>query len=79
VVIRNTIMQTLPAVHKRGRLSSVIRMFISASNELGAFESGLAARLMGTVPSVLAGGVATLGIVSYIWALSRDLFKLRLS
>lgn len=79
VVIRNTIMQTLPAEHMRGRVSSVNSIFISASNELGAFESGLAARLMGTVPSVLAGGVATLGIVSYIWARSRDLFKLRLS
>lgn len=79
VVIRNTLLQTLPAEHMRGRVASVNSIFISASNELGAFESGLAARLLGTVPSVVAGGVATLGVVGYIWARSRDLFKVRLS
>jgi MFS family permease len=78
VVIRNTLLQTLPADHMRGRVSSVNSIFISASNELGAFESGLAAKLLGTVPSVVAGGIATLGVVGYIWTRSRALFKVRL-
>jgi MFS family permease len=78
VVIRNTLLQSLPADHMRGRVSSVNSIFISASNELGAFESGLAAKLLGTVPSVIAGGIATLGVVGYIWTRSRALFKVRL-
>ncbi|MDB5972698.1 MAG: transporter [Hydrocarboniphaga sp.] len=78
VVIRNTLLQTLPADHMRGRVASVNSIFISASNELGAFESGLAAKLLGTVPSVIAGGMATLGVVGYIWTRSRALFKVRL-
>jgi len=79
VVIRNTLLQTLPADHMRGRVSSVNSIFISASNELGAFESGLAAKLLGTVPSVIAGGAATLAVVTYIWTRSRALLKVRLS
>ncbi len=78
VVIRNTLLQTLPADHMRGRVSSVNSIFISASNELGAFESGLAAKLLGTVPSVIAGGIATLAVVGYIWTRSRALLKVRL-
>lgn len=79
VVIRNTLLQTLPADHMRGRVSSVNSIFISASNELGAFESGLAAKLLGTVPSVIVGGIATLGVVGYIWTRSRALFNVRLN
>jgi len=48
----------------RGRVSSVNKMFIGSSNEIGAFESGVTARFMGTVPSVLFGGAMTLGIVA---------------
>lgn len=79
VVIRSTILQTIPPEHLRGRVLSVNSIFVSASNELGAFESGVAARLMGTVPSVIFGGVLTLGTVAYIWRRSRDLFSVKLA
>ncbi|WP_341919445.1 MFS transporter [Hydrocarboniphaga effusa] len=79
VVIRNTLLQSLPAENMRGRVASVNSIFISASNELGAFESGLAARLLGTVPSVVAGGIGTLLTVGYIASRSRQLFKVRLT
>ncbi|MGH8260102.1 MAG: MFS transporter, partial [Steroidobacteraceae bacterium] len=50
----------------RGRVSAVSTLFISASNELGGFESGVTAALFGTVPAVIVGGVGTLAIVA-IW------------
>jgi MFS family permease len=78
VVIRNTILPTMTADHMRGRVASVNSVFISASNELGAFESGVAAKLMGVVPSVVFGAVATFGVVGYIWRRSRGLFAIRL-
>jgi hypothetical protein len=46
-----------------GRVSSVNAIFIGSSNELGAFESGVAAKLLGVVPSVVFGGVMTLAVV----------------
>lgn len=73
MVIRSTILQLLTPDEMRGRVSSVNSIFISASNELGAFESGLAASLMGTVPSVVFGGAAALVIVGWVWWQSRDL------
>ncbi len=60
MIIRSTLMQLLTPDAMRGRVSSVNSMFIISSNEIGAFESGLAARLMGLVPSVVFGGVCTL-------------------
>lgn len=63
VVIRTTIMQLLTPDNMRGRVASVSGMFIISSNEIGAFESGFAARLMGLVPSVIFGGVGTLVVV----------------
>ena len=78
VVIRGTIMQVMPPDHLRGRVVSVNSVFLSASNELGAFESGLAARLMGAVPSVLFGGAMTLLTVGYVWRRSKELFSVRL-
>jgi MFS family permease len=63
VVIRNTILRVLSPERIRGRVASVNWVFVGASNELGAFESGVAARLVGTVPSVVGGGVLTLAIV----------------
>jgi predicted MFS family arabinose efflux permease len=63
VVIRATIMQFLCPDEMRGRVSSVSTMFISSSNEIGAFESGVAAKLMGLVPSVIFGGVVALSSV----------------
>ncbi|WP_366524454.1 MFS transporter [Sinimarinibacterium flocculans] len=79
VVIRNTIMQTTPPDHLRGRVQAVNSIFISASNEIGAFESGLAARLMGTVPSVVFGGVVTIGIVGDVWRRSKALLAVNLA
>ncbi len=63
VVIRGLLLQSRAPDHLLGRVSSVNQIFISASNELGAFESGVAARLLGVVPSVLFGGVMTIIVV----------------
>jgi MFS family permease len=63
VLIRSTLLQVLTPTHLLGRVSSVNSIFVGSSNELGAFESGVAARLLGTVTSVVLGGVASLGVV----------------
>ena len=63
VVVRSTILQYLCPDEMRGRVSSVSTMFISSSNELGAFESGFAARVMGLIPSVIFGGAVALAAV----------------
>ena len=63
MVIRSTLVQLLTPDDMRGRVSAVNGMFIISSNEIGAFESGLAAKLLGLVPSVIFGGVCTLVIV----------------
>jgi len=65
VVIRSNIIQILTPDEMRGRVAAVNTMFIGSSNELGAFESGTAARIMGTVPSVVFGGTITLLIVGF--------------
>jgi MFS family permease len=59
MIIRQTILQLKTPDHMRGRVSSVNSMFISSSNELGAFESGLTAKIMGTVTAVVFGGSMT--------------------
>lgn len=64
VVLRTTIMQLATPDSMRGRVSAINGVFIGSSNELGAFESGVAARLMGLVPSVIFGGLMTLGVVA---------------
>jgi MFS family permease len=64
VVIRSTIMQTMTPEDMRGRVSSINKIFIGSSNEIGAFESGLSAKLLGPVGSVLVGGAMTLLIVA---------------
>lgn len=79
VVIRQTILQVMPPDHLRGRVVAVNSIFVSSSNELGAFESGSAARLMGTIPSVLFGGVMTLLTVAWVWRRSKELFTVRLN
>ncbi|HEX2756037.1 MAG TPA: MFS transporter [Candidatus Limnocylindrales bacterium] len=63
MIIRSTILRVLSPEQIRGRVASVNWVFIGASNELGAFESGVAARLFGTVPSVIGGGILTLAVV----------------
>lgn len=64
VVIRSTLLQVLTPDHLLGRVSSVNAIFIGSSNEIGAFESGAAARPIGTVPSVVLGGLTTLVVVA---------------
>ncbi len=66
VVLRNTLVQTWTPQEKMGRVAGVNSFFIGSSNELGAFESGLAARLLGVVPSVLFGGAMTLASVALV-------------
>jgi MFS family permease len=63
VVIRATILQLFTPDEMRGRVASVNSIFIGSSNELGAFESGVAAKLIGLVPSVVFGGFMTLAVV----------------
>ena len=62
VVLRQTILPLVTPDRLRGRVSAVEMVFISASNELGAFESGVAAALIGAVPAVVIGGVLTVAI-----------------
>lgn len=79
VIIRGTIMQLLTPDHMRGRVSAVNQMFIGSSNEIGAFESGTAARLLGTVPSVIFGGSMTMLIVGITYLKTKRLVPLSLS
>jgi hypothetical protein len=64
VVVRSTLLQVMTPDHLLGRVASVNAIFVGSSNELGAFESGTAARLIGTVPSVVFGGLVTLLVVA---------------
>ncbi len=77
VVVRSTLLQVLTPEHLLGRVSSVNAIFIGSSNEIGAFESGVAAKLLGTVPSVVLGGLATLGVVSFTATRVPELRRLR--
>jgi MFS family permease len=79
VLIRGTIMQLLTPEQMRGRVSAVNSMFIGSSNEIGAFESGLTARLMGTVPSVIFGGSMTLLVVSITYLKTKGLIPKKLN
>jgi len=78
VIIRSTIMQLLTPGEMRGRVSAVNSMFIGSSNEIGAFESGLTAKLMRTIPSVVFGGTMTLAIAGITWLKTKSLTKLSL-
>jgi MFS family permease len=73
VVIRQTILQLRTPDDMRGRVASVNSMFVGSSNELGAFESGVTARLMGTVPAVVFGGMMTILIVAVTGILSPNM------
>ncbi|WP_294819595.1 MFS transporter [uncultured Flavobacterium sp.] len=64
VVIRSTILQLVTPDHMRGRVASVNTIFVSSSNELGDFESGVMAHWLGTVRAVVVGGCLTLGVVA---------------
>jgi MFS family permease len=67
VFIRQTLIQVVTPDAMRGRVSAVAMLFVGASNELGEFESGVTARLMGAVPAVLFGGIGAL-VVTGVWA-----------
>ena len=74
VVIRQTILQIYPPENMRGRVAAVNGMFVSSSNELGAFESGLAAKYLGPVIATVFGGGMTLLVVALSWTKTKDLF-----
>ena len=76
VIIRSTILQLKTPDELRGRVMSVNSMFINSSNELGQFESGVTAKLMGTVPSVIFGGCMTLAVVIATWFKAPSLRKM---
>ena len=76
VVVRGTIMQLKTPDTMRGRVMSVNSMFINSSNELGQFESGVAAKLLGVVPSVVFGGCMTIAVVIITWIKAPSLRKM---
>ena len=78
VVLRSTILQLTTPDDMRGRVSAINGIFIGSSNELGAFESGVTARLMGLVPSVVFGGVMTLIVVAVVSYTVPNLRKLQI-
>jgi MFS family permease len=72
VLIRQTMLQVLTPAPLLGRVLSVNSIFVGSSNEVGAFESGLTAKLLGTVPAVVLGGLASLGVVGVVaWTVPR--------
>jgi MFS family permease len=75
VVVRGTVMQLKTPDHMRGRVSSVSSMFVNSSNELGQFESGVASKLMGVIPSVIFGGSMTILVVIVSWFKAPSLRK----
>jgi len=77
VVVRSTLLQVLTPEHLLWRVSSVNAIFIGSSNEIGAFESGVAARILGTVPSVVVGAMATLLVVAVTAVRVHELRRLR--
>ncbi|MFO0321490.1 MAG: MFS transporter [Bacteroidota bacterium] len=79
VVIRHSILQLSTPDEMRGRVSAVNNIFIGSSNEIGAFESGVTARLLGLVPSIIFGGAATIMVVLGIRKLNPKLEKLDLT
>ena len=79
MVIRGAILRMLTPEHIRGRVAAVNWVFIGSSNELGALESGIAAKLLGTTRAVWAGGIVCLGVVGFVAARLPKLRELRLN
>ncbi len=77
VVIRRSMVRLLSPDNMRGRIAAASWVFICSSNELGAFESGMVAALIGTVPCVVLGGIVTFGIVAGTAYLAPELRKLK--
>jgi MFS family permease len=67
IIVRSTILQLKTPEEMKGRVSALNSIFIISSNELGAFESGFASKLMGVIPSVVFGSMMTMGITVYAW------------
>jgi hypothetical protein len=63
VIVRSTLIHTLTPENMKGRVAAVNSIFIGSSNEIGAFESGVAARILGVIPSVIFGGCMTIAVV----------------
>jgi MFS family permease len=78
VIIRSTLMQLLTPEHLKGRVSSVNNIFVGSSNEIGAFESGVAAKLLGAVTAVVFGGGMTLAVVAVTAWKAQKLRRLQL-
>ncbi len=78
VVIRSTIMQVFTPDTMKGRVSAVNNIFVGSSNEIGSFESGVAARIMGVIPSVIFGGTMTLIVVGLTALKSKTIRTLNL-
>ena len=76
MIVRGTIVQLKTPDHMRGRVMSVNSMFINSSNELGQFESGVAAKALGVIPSVVFGGAMTLLVVGVTWFKAPSLKKM---
>jgi MFS family permease len=76
MIVRGTIVQLKTPDHMRGRVMSVNSMFINSSNELGQFESGVAAKAFGVIPSVVFGGAMTLLVVGVTWFKAPSLKKM---
>jgi hypothetical protein len=79
VSVRHTIIQMATPDEMRGRVSAVNSMFIGSSNEIGEFESGATAQLMGTVPAVIFGGCMTCMIVILTYFVSPSVRKMEIS
>ncbi len=77
VIIGHTLLQTLTPENMKGRVSAVNHIFVGSSNEIGMFESGVAARLMGVVPSVIFGGCMTIFVVSITGWVAKALRRLQ--
>jgi MFS family permease len=80
VVIRSTLVQSVTPDHLFGRVAAVNQIFIGSSNQIGEFESGVAAKLLGAAPSVIVGGVMTLvvvGLAAWHWPQLRTLREIK--
>ncbi len=78
MVVRGSIVQLCSPNEMRGRIAAVNSIFIGSSNEIGAFESGVSAKLMGTIPSVIFGGCMTLITVGFVFWKAKKLKSLDL-
>jgi hypothetical protein len=77
VVIRSTLLMTFSPDEMRGRISSVNSIFIGMSNELGSFESGVTAALLGPILAVVAGGIGTILVVLAVSAIWPEMRRLK--